>query len=180
MILKKNPGPSSESPSEISFTSSDTSTLPSDINNKNKFSVVYYNVQSLVNKIGIFETELSNFDVICITESWLHDAISDDEIKMEEYTVFRRDRVGDSHGGVCVYLHVRRRNDMEIQNLECVWIEIKTHNKKVLIGTFYRPPNSPNDTMAHIENSVGLADDTNIQDILILGDFNLDIFKATA
>ena len=76
------------------------------------------------------------FDVICITESWLHNAISDDEIKMEEYTVFRRDR-----GGVCVYvknnLHVRRRNDIEIQNLECVWIEITTHNKKVLIGTFY-------------------------------------------
>ena len=179
--IEKNPGPSSESPSEISFTSSDTSTLPSDINTKNKFSVVHYNVQSLVNKIGILETELSNFDVICITESWLHDAISDDEIKMEEYTVFRRDRVGDSHGGVCVYvknnLHVRRRNDIEIQNLECVWIEITTHNKKVLIGTFYRPPNSPNDTMAHIENSEGLAVDTNIQDILILGDFNLDILK---
>ena len=179
--IEKNPGPSSESPSEISFTSSDTSTLPSDINTKNKFSVVHYNVQSLVNKIGILETELSNFDVICITESWLHDAISDGEIKMEEYTVFRRDRVGDSHGGVCVYvknnLHVRRRNDIEIQNLECVWIEITTHNKKVLIGTFYRPPNSPNDTMAHIENSVGLAVDTNIQDILILGDFNLDILK---
>ena len=100
---------------------------------------------------------------------------------MEEYTVFRRDRVGDSHGGVCVYvknnLYVRRRNDIEIQNLECVWIEITTHNKKVVIGTFYRPPNSPNDTMAHIENSVGLAVDTNVQDILILGDFNLDILK---
>ena len=91
---------------------------------------------------------------------------------MEEYIVFRRDRVGDSHGGVCVYvknkLHVRRRNDIEIQNLECVWIEITTHNKKVPTGTFYRPPNSSNDT---------LADDTNIQDILILGDFNLDILK---
>ena len=136
---------------------------------------------TITSKIGILETELSNFDVICITESWLHDAISDDEIKMEEYTVFRRDRVGDSHGGVCVYvknnLHVRRRNDMEIQNIECVWLEITTHNKKVLIGTFYRPPNSPNDTMAHIENSVGLAVDTNIQDIFILGDFNLDILK---
>ena len=70
----------------------------------------------------------------------------------------------------------RRRNDIEIQNLECVWIEITTHNKKVLVGTFYRPPNSPNDTMAHIENSVGLAVDTNIQDILILGDFIISIF----
>ena len=44
--IEKNPGPSSESPSEISFTSCDTSTLPSDINTKNKFSVVHYNVQN--------------------------------------------------------------------------------------------------------------------------------------
>ena len=138
--VEKYPGPSVESPSEISCASSDTSTLPSDINTKNKLSVVHYNDQSLVNKIGILETELSNFDVICITESWLHDAISGGEIKMEECTVFRRDRVSDIHGGVCVYvknnLKVRRRNDIEIQNLECVWIEITTPNKKVLIGTF--------------------------------------------
>ena len=68
---------------------------------------------------------------------------------------------------------------MQQNHLEKIseWIEITTHNKKVLIGTFYRPPNSPNDTMAHIENSVGLAVDTNNQDILILGDFNLDILK---
>ena len=68
---------------------------------------------------------------------------------------------------VKTYLHMRRRNDLEMQNLECVWIEITTHDKKVLIGTFYRPPNSPNDTIAHIETSVGLATDTNIQDILM-------------
>ncbi|MEW8548321.1 MAG: endonuclease/exonuclease/phosphatase family protein, partial [Candidatus Thiodiazotropha sp.] len=179
--IEKNPGPSSESLSEISFTSSDTSSLLSNINIKNKFSAVHYNVQSLVNKTEILESELSDFDVICITESWLHGTISDDEIKFEDYTVFRRDRVGDSHGGVCVYvknnLHTRRRNDLEMQNLECVWVEITTHHKKILIGTFYRPPNSPNDTMAQIENSIGLATDTNIQDILIMGDFNLDITK---
>ena len=104
----------------------------------------------------------------------MHDAISDDDIKLEGYTVFRRDRIGDSHGGVCVYvknnLHMRRRNDLELQNLECVRVEITTYYKKVLIGTFYRPSNSPNDTMTQIENSVGLALDTNIQDILIIGD----------
>ena len=180
---EKHPGPSSESSSDISFTSSDMSTLLFDIhvNIKNKFSFVHYNVQSLVNKTQILESELSNFDVICIAESLLHDAISDCDIKFEGYTVFRRGRIGDSHGGVCVYvnnnLHMRRRNDLELQNLECVWVEITTHCNKVLIGTFYRPPNLPNDTMTQIENSIGLALDTNIQDIFIMGDFNLDILK---
>ena len=41
----------------------------------------------------------------------------------------------------------------------------------------YNSLKSIKETMVHIENSAGLAVDTNIQDILILGDFNLDILK---
>lgn len=89
--------------------------------------------------------------------------------------------MGDNHGGVCVYvdntLYAKRRNDLELQNIECVWIEVSLHGKKILIGTFYRPPNSTNETLTVIENSIGLANDTNIQDILVTGDFNLDILK---
>ena len=40
-------------------------------------------------------------------------------------------------------------------------------HKKLLIGTFYRSPNSSNDALIAIENSIGLANDTNIHDILI-------------
>ena len=56
-------------------------------------------------------------------------------------------------------------------------MEIFVDHKKLLIGTFYCSPNSSNDALIAIENSVGLANDTNIHDILITGDFNLDIFK---
>ena len=54
------------------------------------------------------------------------------------------------------------------------------HNRKQLLGTFYRPPNSPNVVMTSIEDSIGLAFDTNIQNILITGDFNLDLLKDTS
>ena len=70
-----------------------------------------------------------------------------------------------------------RRNDLEFSDIECVWTEVKTHNIKQLIGTFYRPPNSNNTVISTIEDSVGLAFDTNIKDILITGDFNLDTLK---
>ena len=56
-------------------------------------------------------------------------------------------------------------------------MEIFVDHKKLLNGTFYRSPNSSNDALIAIENSIGLANDTNIHDILITGDFNLDIFK---
>ena len=50
------------------------------------------------------QSELCNFDVICITESWLDDRTLDDDIKIENFKLFRRDRPGDHHGGICVYV----------------------------------------------------------------------------
>ena len=52
--------------------------------------------------------------------------------------------------------------------------------KKHLIGTFYRPPNSPNAVLSSIEDSISLALDTNIQNILLTGDFNFDTLKETS
>ena len=86
---------------------------------------------------------MCNFDVICITESWLDGRTSDNEIKIENFKLFRRDRPGDHHGGICVYVRnnifSNRRHDLELPNIECLWVEI-FKNKIQLIGTFYRPP----------------------------------------
>lgn len=43
-----------------------------------------------------------------------------------------------------------------------------------LICTFYRPPKSHNAIFSSIEDSIGLPFDSIIQDIIIIGDFNLD------
>ena len=53
-------------------------------------------------------------------------------------------------------------------------------HSKILVGTFYRPPNSPCGILLDIENSMGLAYDTNIKEILITGDFNLDLLKQNS
>ena len=59
---------------------------------------------------------------------------------------YGRDRQGDNHGGICVYVkenvHAKRRVDLELQNIECLWIEVSSNRNKLMIGTFYRPPNS--------------------------------------
>ena len=43
-----------------------------------------------------------------------------------------------------------------------------------MVGTFYRPPESSSLVFTDIENSIGMAVDTGISDIVILGDFNLN------
>ena len=94
---------------------------------------------------------------------------------------FRKDRVGDSHGGVIVYVKrdipCKRRIDLEIINVECIWVEISLRNKKVLIGTFYRSPNASSIVLSDIENSIGLASDTCIAEIVVMGDFNLEMLN---
>ena len=68
--------------------------------------------------------------------------------------------------------------DLELINIECVWVEVNVRNKRVLVGTFYRPPNSLPLMLSDIENSIGLAVDTGISDIVILGDFNLNMLAT--
>ena len=51
--------------------------------------------------------------------------------------------------------------------------------KKNLLGTFNRPPNFSQDVLTSIEGSISLAYDSNIQNIHITGDFNLDVLKSS-
>ena len=164
--IEKNPGPASE----YSTPSVSADTSLNDTGLRDKFSLVHYNVQSLANKRDLLFSELSNYSVISVSETWLDQRTSDNDIALEGFKTFRRDREGDNHGGVCVYvtesIFSKRRQDLELPNLECVWVEIKTHSKKLLIGTFYRPPNAPNATLTAIGDSIGMATDTNAHDIL--------------
>ena len=87
--------------------------------------------------------------------------------------------MGDSHGGVLVYvknnIHYRRRHDLEILGLENIWIELSFKHKRVLFGLFYRPPNSDQLYYNSLEDSIHLAIDTGIDAVITTGDlyFNM-------
>ena len=175
--IELNPGPN------LLNSESDSITMD-DVTISKYFSIVHYNIQSVTNKIVLIGAELSNFSVICLTETWLNDHTANDSISLDGYKLYHRDRGGDNHGGICVYTKDNvfscRRNDLELPNIECIWIEITVHHRKILLRTFYRPPNSPAQTLSSIEDSIGLAFDSNINDVFITGDFNLDTRKTTS
>ena len=91
---------------------------------------------------------------------------------------FRKDRITNSYGRVIVYVKdnilCKRSLDLEIDGVECIWLELTLWNKTVLFSVFYRPPNSPAQTLVDIENTIDLAFDTNIGNIIVTGDFNLN------
>ena len=147
----------------------------------NHLSMVHYNVQS--NKIDILSAELREFDILAFSETWLNPTIKNDILLIDSYREpERKDRQGDSHGGVMIYIkdsiHYKRLYDLEPIGIECIWIEMVLRQKHVLFGLFYRPPNSDANYLSTIENSTHLAVDTGIRDIILTGDFNFDMKKT--
>ena len=88
----------------------------------------------------------------------------------------------DSHGGVMIYvkesIYYKRRNDLELRGIECIWIELTLKRKRILFGLFYRPPNSDSEYYTAIADSIHLAADSGIQDIVITGDFNFNMLNT--
>ena len=78
--IELNPGPRSDSDSLLSDVTNETSDII-----KHNFSIVHYNVQSAVHKIDLSETELSNFDVISITETWFTHNTTHSDIQINGY-----------------------------------------------------------------------------------------------
>ena len=112
-------------------------------------------------------------NIVTLTETFLDDEIYDSEIVTNSYTVFRHDR--NRHGGGVMALvrnniSATQRNDLE-SNSELAWIEISHTTGKLLLGIFYRPPNSDLSYLKTLQDSLlSIPDNT---DIILCGDFNV-------
>lgn len=116
----------------------------------------------------------------------VNDTVSSDNLMLLCYNCHKRtDRIGDTHGGVILYvrvnLHYKRRYNLELYRVESIWIELTLdNNKNVLFGLFYRQPNVDANYNCNIEESIALAVDTNISDILVTGDFIYDVLNINS
>ena len=63
---------------------------------------------SLAQKIDELQAALSSCfssaGIICTTEAWLKDRISDSIVNLPGFSIIRKDRLENSHGGVCAYI----------------------------------------------------------------------------
>ena len=114
--IELNPGPCSPDTS----LSSDSCGSHMDVSVfESNFSVVHYNVQSFLNKIDLLQVELSHFDVIALSATWLSQSIDDTDLELLNYqSPFRKDRQTNNCGGVIVYVRdnipYKRRPDLEV------------------------------------------------------------------
>lgn len=150
---------------------------------RNGLNVCHINAQSLKNKIDEFRVtfENSSIDVICISESWFNETTPDSLVSLNGYKVFRADRKKHG-GGVAIYVRlgiackfVEKSQDDD--KVEFLFVEILAPDKKLLVGSVYRPHRSiPFDTF-----TAKMEDITHTYaDVLIAGDFNSNLLVDTS
>ena len=113
------------------------------------YKVWLLNARSLVNKIDLLAQRVSiaQPDIIMITETWANSSITEAELCIQNYQLFRADRATRGGGGVACYVKdaiecCQLKNAVPSSPNEALWLKTTFGLKTVLIGTFYRPPNS--------------------------------------
>ena len=108
-------------------------------------SILSANVRSALNKLDHIYLTISNrrYEIFAATESWLHENIPDEIVKLPNYNHFRCDRPDRPGGGVCVWVHstlnVKRLNQINQPSyLESVWLCFPV--AKILFVCLYLPP----------------------------------------
>ena len=113
--------------------------------NSKCFNILYFNARSILPKLDELKVlaEDNNPDVICIAESWLCQEISNVEVSISGYLLYRHDR--DRHGGgVLMYVkeHIQGRVLSPCPDLEVLALSLYNGSNRVCLTVYYRPPSS--------------------------------------
>ena len=97
--------------------------------------------------------------ILCVSETWLNDTITDNDVLIDGFTIVRKDRCNKTGGGVAIYIdnHIvfKRRDDLITDlSLECIWIQVTTVSHSILICCVYRPPDSDTLIYNHIIDTI--------------------------
>ena len=84
------------------------------------------------------------------------------------------------HHGPLVYiksnLSFLHRTDLETNDLETIWIELKNYKQKCfLIGYYYRQSSSTFDWITKIEKNIERVVSSNQREVILVGDFNINL-----
>ena len=95
----------SQAEQEATSTDKPISNHPKNISKKG-YRCICLNARSIVNKKNELNIMIEDIDphIIGITESWAHIDITDAELGLTGYVMFRKDRIGRRSGGVILYV----------------------------------------------------------------------------
>ena len=94
-----------------------------------------------------------------ITESWANNDITDAELGLEGYVMFRKGRIRRRGGGVLLYIkETTPAYEVQLQEeADCndaIWCNLVTGHTTVIIGVVYRCPNITKQNNEKIHNAI--------------------------
>ena len=134
--------------SRPSFTRSQTNVL-------HKLKIAHLNIRSLRNTSHLIETKelvkSHKIDVLTMSETWLNSTVTNGEIAIDDYKIFRHDRLHKKGGGVCAFVKqvlkvtiINELTNTSESNFQQLWIKLQNKKMKtIIICVIYRPPNCP-------------------------------------
>ena len=136
---------------------------------------LFFNARSLVKKLTHFQSFVlsTNFDIICVTETWLTDFIFNQELLPHNYIIHRNDR--KSRGGGVLIATKNNIPAMLISkpdHIEIISLHLHLHIPLTLC-CIYIPPNSGNILINDLTSHVSDLVSSHSNDILLVGDFNM-------
>ncbi|MEW8547035.1 MAG: endonuclease/exonuclease/phosphatase family protein, partial [Candidatus Thiodiazotropha sp.] len=110
-------------------------------------NIVHVNIQSLLPKLDILETEMQYYDIVVLTETWLSQNTNNDDIRIPNFDPpYRKDRQARPGGGIAIYIKsgiaLHKQTNLIENDIEALCIEVSIRGHKFLLSGFYRPPNS--------------------------------------
>ena len=128
----------------------------------------------------------ANFDIACITETWLRDHIHDNVVCIPGYNLVRRDRIDVTHGGVCTYIKKGLKytvlEDLHDDKIEAIWLQLRPSRLPrglscIIIANVYHPQTdkgvSDSEILLYLYDSMSTIESRFSNcGVLIMGDFN--------
>ena len=148
--------------------------------------VGHLNVRSLTAHLDEVNLLLlrEQLDVLCLSETWLTEAVDTSTLLFPGYAICRRDRRHKKTGGgvAIVFRNSLRAEQMSVptanSTLETLWLQI-TSRSTITVGAVYRPPSGPSAPAIediHHQLTFVLGQD---RPTYVLGDVNFDVLQPT-
>ena len=92
----------------------------------------------------------TKYDIFTVSETWLDSTVSDTEVEIPGYNIYRLDHLNKIRGGVCAFVRdhykVEPMDDLSkisSTGLHQLWLKIQARDhKSFVVCTVYRPPDT--------------------------------------
>nr|CAI5824217.1 unnamed protein product [Callosobruchus analis] len=143
--------------------------------------VAHLNIRSLFAHLSEFRDTFNknDFDFLALSETWLNEDTDDTIVALSGYNLFRSDRNGRGRG---VAIYARKNTvcsiiSVDTKGFDELWLTANISGQMYAIGVIYKPPNyNVHQFASELEDSINIICQ-NFDNIILSGDFNIDVSK---